>query len=79
MNLRRPMPWNEEVDSCPTCEGWRPIEKEHCSDCYEGQIERLLLKIEELKNDKLALESDIKKLRDDFATYISFPSVFPKK
>jgi hypothetical protein len=30
------------VDPCPTCpEGWRPLGKEHCADCYEGKIERL--------------------------------------
>lgn len=32
----------EAVIPCPTCpEGWRPLDKEHCSECYEGQIERL--------------------------------------
>ena len=32
----------EQVIPCPTCpEGWRPLDKEHCADCYEGQIERL--------------------------------------
>jgi hypothetical protein len=32
----------EPVTPCPTCpEGWCPLDKEHCADCYEGQIERL--------------------------------------
>lgn len=32
----------EPVEPCPTCpEGWRPIGTEHCTDCYEGKIERL--------------------------------------
>ena len=33
---------SEPVEPCPTCpEGWRPLDKEHCADCYEGKIERL--------------------------------------
>lgn len=36
------MMWNEEVEPCPTCpEGWKPLHKQHCNACYEGQIERL--------------------------------------
>jgi hypothetical protein len=38
---------SEPVIPCPTCpEGWRPLDKEHCADCYEGQIERLRTEIE---------------------------------
>lgn len=41
---------SEPVAPCPTCpEGWRPLNKEHCPDCYEGQIERLKANIEALK------------------------------
>jgi hypothetical protein len=33
---------SEPVEPCPTCpEGWKPLDKEHCAECYEGQIERL--------------------------------------
>lgn len=41
---------SEPVTACPTCpEGWRPLDKEHCADCYEGRIERLLGEVSRLK------------------------------
>lgn len=42
---------SEPVIPCPTCpEGWRPLDKEHCASCYEGQIERLREAIEMAEN-----------------------------
>lgn len=40
---------SEPVTSCPGCpEGWRPLDKKYCAECYEGKIERLRHALEEV-------------------------------
>ena len=51
---------SEPVVPCPTCpEGWRPLDKEHCADCYEGKIERLNTRIEALEAALEAVRSEV--------------------
>lgn len=41
----------DPVEPCPTCpEGWRHLDKEHCADCYEGQIERLVTALRRIRS-----------------------------
>jgi hypothetical protein len=42
---------SEPVEPCPSCpEGWRPIHKQHCAKCHEGQIERLRNALKEISS-----------------------------
>jgi hypothetical protein len=35
---------SEPVTACPTCpEGWRPLDKEHCAECYPAWIDAAAL------------------------------------
>jgi len=45
------MTYSEPVVPCPSCkEGWKPLEAKHCSECYEGQIERLRAEAEAFRS-----------------------------
>lgn len=57
---------SEPVTVCPTCpEGWRPLDKEHCANCYEGKIERLRAQvIEECAKVLDEAAQDWRRIRD---------------